>query len=889
MLTKRMQQIRNDIQFRIIVSLNKRLDEISSPSSETLATHRKVLENHMLRDFRLDGTLSPGLESRLDDLNGVLDRNAELAMLMHQETLSAVRSMPGTTPVGLFPAPPWQYQPHWMIEDNAHTPLKTRAVLDRLRFTKMANRHEEIAVAHKSTFRWIFLPEDPSKPKPWTNFRSWLSQGGGIYWLSGKAASGKSTLMKYIDDHETLREILSSWANGNDLVVASYYFWHSGTAMQRTLTGMMQTLLCQILEQRNDLISTAFPDLEFDTFLSRARPLTLPELEAALERLVRNGSKCGLKMCFLIDGLDEFDGGDAEMADLANHLASMVESSHIKIVVSSRPLAVFEDAFVDCAKLRLQDLTKDDITAYVDQNVNQNKRMMELKTKSPQEASKLVSDIVNKASGVFLWVKLVVRSLLEGLRNFDNIDDLQERLQELPSDLEELYRYMLQKISPRYQAQAARLIELVRKDATVHDRPISTLSLSFADDKNSDYAIASLVRPLTKEEKFQRCREMDRKLRSRTAGLLEVQHKLCNLQDAESADPQSKEYIYLIESHVQFLHKSVTDFLDTLEPTDVLLSNHDSSCSSSVALLRAYMMQLKTTERASTLNQDYWRTLHSAVTFARKADLAEQQDETDLLNQIDIVISHHADVTINPCKTHWSELDPGYGYRTRDHHDNFLSFCIQSGLLHYARAAFSTYGAGLLRKDGRPLLDYVLCPWQRLEAPVLLCNAEIVELLVTHGASVTDRFEGETLYHRYVQHLLATEILSLDQFKRSIRIFRILFDAGLNVKATFKSEVDIFSGQKQQRTYSVLRIIRMVFLERESSPSTEGLMPQIWMSKVAVDDEAVAAAKALETCALARGAKDREWRDGVLVVLPSSNRLKVELSKFKGAWKRKSA
>jgi hypothetical protein len=51
----------------------------------------------------------------------------------------------------------------------------------------------------------------------------------------------------------------------------------------------------------------------------------------------------------------------------------------------------------------------------------------------------LVEEIVEKANEVFLWVKLVVQSLLAGLGNRDSITDLQRRLRELPSDLEKLY------------------------------------------------------------------------------------------------------------------------------------------------------------------------------------------------------------------------------------------------------------------------------------------------------------------------------------------------------------------------------------------------------------------------------------------------------------------
>jgi hypothetical protein len=89
--------------------------------------------------------------------------------------------------------------------------------------------------------------------------------------------------------------------------------------------------------------------------------------------------------------------------------------------------------------LILQDLTYRDIEMYVSDMLGEHQRMLELKKEDPEGAPQLVTEIVDRASGVFLWVKLVVRSLLDGLSNYDRVSDLQERLWILPVDLEDLY------------------------------------------------------------------------------------------------------------------------------------------------------------------------------------------------------------------------------------------------------------------------------------------------------------------------------------------------------------------------------------------------------------------------------------------------------------------
>ena len=72
-----------------------------------------------------------------------------------------------------------------------------RKLLDLLHFPEISERHNRIMVAHEHTFHWVF--EDPaSGGTPWPSFTEWLRSGSGVYWITGKAGSGKSTLMKFI-------------------------------------------------------------------------------------------------------------------------------------------------------------------------------------------------------------------------------------------------------------------------------------------------------------------------------------------------------------------------------------------------------------------------------------------------------------------------------------------------------------------------------------------------------------------------------------------------------------------------------------------------------------------------------------------------------------------
>lgn len=133
------------------------------------------------------------------------------------------------------------------------------SLLQTLRFATMTARQETIADAHQRTFEWVF--RDPAVyHKPWANFNQWLSCGNGIYWINGKAGSGKSTLMKLIHDHDKTEQELRIWRGNGALVTSTFFFWRSGDLDQRSHTGLLRSLLYESLSEHIDLIPRVFPE-----------------------------------------------------------------------------------------------------------------------------------------------------------------------------------------------------------------------------------------------------------------------------------------------------------------------------------------------------------------------------------------------------------------------------------------------------------------------------------------------------------------------------------------------------------------------------------------------------------------------------------------------------
>jgi hypothetical protein len=410
------------------------------------------------------------------------------------------------------------------------TTLTDRLLLS-LDFATIKTREERIANAHTETFGWIF--KENADPETWSSFTNWPQFGRGLYWITGKAGSGKSTLMKFIVHHPETKSLLSSWAGDVRPIVTSFYFWHAGNRMQTSQEGLLQTLIYQAISQYRHVAPEKLPGRWESFALSRNfdEPWTWPELERAFRFLLEEQGP-SIKLCFFIDGLDEFKG---ELDALVSLVKRISQYPNVKICVSSRPWMIFEDTFRAKPQLMLQDLTFGDIRKYMNDHLTDNPGFMELRCRDEQYAASLVENVAAKSSGVFLWVVLVVKSLLEGLRDGDHLSDLQKRLDELPKQLDDLFRRILHNFDTRYFQDASILFQLV-KAASV---PLSLLSLSLAEQTNEEHAIKAAMRPLTRSEKFYRALNMRRRLDSRCRGLLEVEPILLTqkaLLDIEDED-----------------------------------------------------------------------------------------------------------------------------------------------------------------------------------------------------------------------------------------------------------------------------------------------------------------------------------------------------------------
>jgi hypothetical protein len=320
------------------------------------------------------------------------------------------------------------------------------------------------------------------------------------------------------------------------------------------------------------------------------------------------------KLFFIVDGMDEYEGDGEQLAELFKTISS---SPFIKVCLSSRPWAEFEDVFENYPSLRLQDLTCEDIRLYVQDKFHRNEKIQRLNRSNPHKIAFLTKNIVAKANGVFLWVRIVTKSLLDGLRNQDSIADLQTRLDELPADLSSLYNHIMSRISPQYIEQASRIFQIYDAQTSLDLKP-SVLELELAVSANYTDTTFSSTRTMPAQEIDERCHRMVAHLKSRCVDLLEVHDHLDrtweSIDDSFGVDDvqvstkvaayagQFKIEVDRVKAlwKVTYLHRTVKDFLRTgqvrahFQHHTLKLKGFDPNLS----LLKSYVNNLKCSLRS---------------------------------------------------------------------------------------------------------------------------------------------------------------------------------------------------------------------------------------------------------------------------------------------------
>ncbi|KAI9667704.1 MAG: hypothetical protein M1821_000521 [Bathelium mastoideum] len=374
-----------------------------------------------------------------------------------------------------------------------------RKLRKSLWFPEIAFRQEDISEAHPGTCEWLlqddlrYLATEASPremqhefsqvdTEEWAldpnleeelfesriRFLEWLVNGNDMFWFTGKAGSGKSTLMKNLASHRKTEDYLKKWAGDADLLTPSpsFYFLELGSSsLQKNLRGFLRSLLWQLTSQRPDLTSTILPQSGYENDADNMENdfqamniWTEARLRTALKQLLAKKPQ-HLFFCIFIDGIDEIEDNANDRKHFLEVLNDLKTAPGVKLCIASRPEQRLRVAFGTSPQIRLQDVNQKDIL-----QATQDELSSSLKSTFPgqeNEIRHLILAIALKAQGVFLWASIMVKEIHTGVQSADSLDMLHNRLKTLPSALEDLYTRMIEWLDPHYRSEMETYLQVL--------------------------------------------------------------------------------------------------------------------------------------------------------------------------------------------------------------------------------------------------------------------------------------------------------------------------------------------------------------------------------------------------------------------------------------------
>ena len=273
-------------------------------------------------------------------------------------------------------------------------------------------------------------------------YTSWLIGGSSqLLWLSGAPGIGKTMISSF------LVEEITRLAERSSQMMLAYYFCDDKDEKRRTATSILRGLLLQLLRQQPSL----FKHIQSDFSMSRDSLFTNFDALWRIFCCILKDPGAGEVYC-LIDALDECEKGSRRQF-LTNFTelfrSQQSNKTAFKFIVTSRRENDIEKS-LSAACPAIQNLqidsgkVNDDLSKFIDVRVDELSATNEY---NPAQKNMIKNALTEKAGGTFLYVSLVVQDLAEA----ETFSEVRQALQDLPSDLNNVYDRILGQIDAKRQ------------------------------------------------------------------------------------------------------------------------------------------------------------------------------------------------------------------------------------------------------------------------------------------------------------------------------------------------------------------------------------------------------------------------------------------------------
>ena len=257
------------------------------------------------------------------------------------------------------------------------------------------------------------------------SFLDWRdSANTQLYWISAKPATGKTITSGKVVNH--LRDLNRDCA---------FYFFNHNDRTKSTIQSFLLSVAWQMAAMHTEFFNVVLAICEQDENLSQADYRTIWR-KLFLEGLLK--VRPTRTQYWVIDGLDECRNN----SDIVPLLLKVVECCAVRILLTSRdPFRSHRQS--DQPRVRVlsetiaAEETRSDIALYLKAHMDH------LPCVDEEDRQAMFHKILDKSAGCFLWVKLI----LEELGRVHTSAEIRQVLEDVPSDMNQLYSRILDGMS----------------------------------------------------------------------------------------------------------------------------------------------------------------------------------------------------------------------------------------------------------------------------------------------------------------------------------------------------------------------------------------------------------------------------------------------------------
>lgn len=430
--------------------------------------------------------------------------------------------------------------------------------------------------------------------------------------------------------------------------------------------------------------------------------------------------------------------------------------------------------------------------------------MQTLSRGNPHIVNDLVSFLVDTASGVFLWVRLVVHELLRAARDGATFAELVEKAHQIPRDLDSYFTRFIDSIPPDYRQEASHLFQIALYDeesfTSLHG--LRLLDLSYAENIHNvttfdpdDIAELDLKLDMTA-----------RRINSRCRGLIECYYVAGDMEESvglpETVGPRDIDEDALCKSpshlrstlgllracnrHCFLIHRSLRDFLVNPKVLQQLQEYSGGPIDTRLFLCKARLAQVQSLDyEDKKIHAQIALGLSSYILSALGTDDLKDSEESVLIaTQLRPIVESIGRAGVHKSANHAWYLCTSFR-EAETPNPGFLGVAIDFNLVAYIKKELTV--EAVHDKRGLSVLNCILFGRfsdyldSDLNIGNRFPNIEVLRLALRHGADPNEDCHGIPIWAEFIRFLdfLATRgAPPVDAQKAHVEAIRALLEFG---------------------------------------------------------------------------------------------------------------